>query len=180
MICSYFRSPTPSNPPSRASFRQAPSRYQTWTRRGHQPLIPTTGQRSTQQVFGALDLYRPRFHYDRGDAFEGRSYTAFLDGVAQRYAQQEVFWIHDNAAYHRAPEVRAWRGGHGHRFHRCPLPKYSPPFNAVEPLGHYVRIQATHNRSYATEGEFVQRWEGTRCSLARDPQPIQGFLNPFL
>ena len=50
----------------------------------------------------------------------------------------------------------------------------------MEPLGHYVRIQATHNRSYATEGEFVQRWEGTRCSLARNPQPIQGYLNPFL
>jgi transposase len=163
-----------------ASFRQDPSLCQTWARRGHQPLIPTTGQRNTQKVFGAIDLYRPRFHYGRGDVFEGRSYTAFLDGLAQRYGQQEVCLIHDNAAYHRAPEVRAWLGRHGHRFHPGPLPKYRPQFNAVEPLWHYVRVQATHNRYYATEAEFVRSLDGTLHSMARDPQPIRGYLHPFL
>jgi hypothetical protein len=80
-----------------ASFRQDPSFYQTWARRGHQPLIPTTGQRNTQKVFGAIDLYRLRFYYGRGDVFEGRSYTAFLDGLAQRYGRQEVGLIKEVA-----------------------------------------------------------------------------------
>jgi transposase len=39
-----------------ASFRQDPTLYQTWARRGHQPRIPTTGQRNTQKVFGAVDM----------------------------------------------------------------------------------------------------------------------------
>lgn len=100
--------------------------------------------------------------------------------MAQRYPRQEVFLVHDNAAYHRAPEVREWLGDYGHRFHLCPLPKYSPEFNAVEPLWHYVRVQATHNRYYATEPEFVQSLDGTLRSIAHDPQQIQGYLHPFL
>jgi transposase len=88
--------------------------------------------------------------------------------------------IQDNAAYHRAPEVREWLTCYGHRFHLCPLPKYSPEFNAVEPPWHYVRMQATHNRYYATESEFAISLEGTLCRIARQPSQIQGYLNPFL
>jgi len=76
--------------------------------------------------------------------------------------------------------TRFWLGCHGHRFHLCPLPKYSPEFNAVEPLWHHVRVQATHNRYYATEGEFVRSLDGTLHSMAHDPHQIQGYLNPFL
>ena len=143
-------------------------------------MIPTTGQRHTQKIFGAVDLYRPRFYYGHGAVFEGSSDTAFLSGLAQRYRRQEVFLIHDNAAYHRAPEVRDWLSHFGHRFHLCPLPRYSPEFNAVEPLWHSVRLQATHNRYYATEPEFVRHLDGTLRSVARAPKQIQGFLNPFL
>ena len=163
-----------------ASFRQDPSLYQTWARRGQQPLIPTTGQRNTQKIFGAVDLYRPKFYYGHGDVFAGCSYTAFLDGLAQRYRRQEVFLIHDNASYHRAPEVRKWLASYGHRFHLCSLPKYSPEFNAVEPLWHYVRVQATHNRYYATEREFVTQLDDTLASIGHYPKHIQGYLNPFL
>lgn len=74
-----------------ASFRQDPSLYQTWARRGHQPLIATTGQRNTQKIFGAVDLYRPGFHYQHGTVFEGSSYTQFLNRLASRYRGQEVF-----------------------------------------------------------------------------------------
>ena len=114
------------------------------------------------------------------DVFEGRSYAAFLGGLAQRYPRQEVFLIHDNAAYHRAPEVREWLADCGHRFHLCPLPKYSPEFNAVEPLWHYVRVQATHNRYYATEREFVTQLDHALNGMAQEPTRIQGYLNPFL
>jgi transposase len=163
-----------------ASFRQDPTLYRTWARRGQQPLIPTTGQRNTQKIFGAVDLYRAKFHYGFGDVFEGQSYTAFLDGLAQRYRRQEVFLVHDNAAYHRAPEVREWLAFYGHRFHLCPLPKYSPEFNAVEPLWHYVRMEATHNHYHPTEHAFIRTLDGTLSQMSRKPSLIQGYLNPFL
>jgi hypothetical protein len=120
-----------------ARFRQDPSLYQTWARRGPQPLMLTTGQRNPRKIFGAVDWYRPKFYYGHGEVFEGRSYTAFLDGLAQRDRRQEGFLIQDHAAYPRAPEVREGLTCYGHRFHLCPLPKYSSEFNAVEPLWHY-------------------------------------------
>ena len=69
---------------------------------------------------------------------------------------------------------------YGHRFHICPLPKYSPEFNAIEPVWHYVRVQATHNRYYATEKEFVTQLDNTFCRIVQEPSLIQGYLNPFL
>ncbi|MBM3889444.1 MAG: IS630 family transposase [Verrucomicrobia bacterium] len=163
-----------------ASFRQDPSLYQTWSRRGHQPLIPTTGQRNTQKIFGAVDLYRPRFYYAHGEVFEAESYTTFLTGVAERYRRQEVFFIHDNAPYHKAPEVQEWLCCYGHRFHLCLLPPYSPEFNAIEPVWHYVRMHATHNRYHATEREFIAVLDGTLSDIVADPKQVQGYLNPFL
>jgi len=76
--------------------------------------------------------------------------------------------------------VREWLSFYGHRFHLCPLPKYSPEFNAIEPVWHYVRVQATHNRYYATETEFVTHLDGTFCRIVQEPSLIQGYLNPFL
>lgn len=163
-----------------ASFRQDPSLYQTWARRGHQPLIPTTGQRNTQKIFGAVDLYRPRFYFAHGEVFEGESYTAFLTSVAERYRRQEVFFIHDNAPYHRGPVVREWLSCYGHRFHLCALPAYSPEFNAIEPVWHHVRMQATHNRYHATLPEFVAVLDDTLAAVTAAPKQIQGYLNPFL
>jgi len=163
-----------------ASFRQDPSLYQTWARRGHQPLIPTTGQRNTQKIFGAVELYRPRFHFGHGEVFEGESYVAFLTGIAQRYRNQEVFFIHDNAPYHRAPEVRQWLSCYGKRFHLYALPAYSPELNAIEPIWHHLRMQATHNRYHASEREFVKVLDGTLSSIVKEPRQVQGYLNPFL
>ena len=83
--------------------------YQTWSRRGVQPLIPTTGQRNTQKVFGAVDIRRPRAYFAQTEEmFNGLTYTGFLNSLARRYPHQEVFWVQDNARYHAAPEVQAW------------------------------------------------------------------------
>jgi transposase len=143
-------------------------------------LIPTTGQRHTQKIFGAMDLYQARFHYGYGDVFEGPSYVAFLTGIAERYRRKEVFFVHDNAPYHKGPEVREWLTCYGHRFHLCLLPAYSPEFNAVEPIWHYVRLHATHNRYHATEQEFVDVLDQTLSGIVKDPSQVQGYLNPFL
>lgn len=127
-----------------------------------------------------MDLYRPRFYFAHGEVFEGESYTAFLTSVAQRYRHQEVFFIQDNAPYHRGPAVRKWLSQYGHRFHICALPAYSPEFNAIEPVWHHVRIQATHNRYHATLPEFVSVLDGVLAAIARNPKQVQGYLNPFL
>jgi hypothetical protein len=39
-----------------ASFRQTPTLYRTWARRGQQPQIPTRGERHTQKILGAVSV----------------------------------------------------------------------------------------------------------------------------
>ena len=155
--------------------------YQTWARRGSQPLIPTTGQRNTQKVFGAVDIRRPTVHFIQGEQmFNGQSYTAFLNSLAECYHRQEVFLVQDNAPYHDTPEVRAWLGEYGQRFHLVSLPKYSPDLNAVERIWHHVRITATHNRYFPTKQEFVSTLGGALKNIAEHPEQIAGYLTPFL
>lgn len=164
-----------------ASFRQDPTLYQTWARRGSQPLVPTTGQRNTQKVFGAVDIRRPSVQFILGEAmFNGETYTAFLNSLAQRYRRQEVFLVQDNAPYHDGPEVRAWLATYGHRFHLVSLPKYSPDLNAVERIWHYVRVSATHNRYFPTKQEFVSTLGGALKDITENPDQIAGYMNPFL
>jgi hypothetical protein len=71
-------------------------------------MIPTTGQRHTQKIFGAVDLYAEGFYYHQDQVFNALTYMAFLEQLAGHYPDREVFVIQDNAAYHKAPEVRAW------------------------------------------------------------------------
>ena len=164
-----------------ASFRQDPTLYQTWARRGCQPLIPTTGQRNTQKVFGAVDLRRPKAYFVQGEAaFNGQTYAAFLNFVANSYRRQEVYLVHDNAPYHGASEVQQWLAVYGHRFHLVPLPKYSPELNAEERIWHHIRVSATHNRYFPTKPEFVSTLGGALKDIIENPIQIAGYIQPFL
>jgi len=53
-------------------------------------------------------------------------------------------------------------------------------FNAIEPVWHYVRMHATHNRYHASEQEFVRVLDGTLSAIVENPRQIEGYLNPFL
>ena len=79
----------------------------------NQPRIPTTGQRNTQKIFGAVALQHPQSHFRQDIVFNGETYLQFLQQLADCYPRRRVILIHDNVAYHRAPEVKSWL--HGHR-----------------------------------------------------------------
>jgi len=153
--------------------------YQTWAPRGEQPRIPTTGQRNTQKIFGAVALRPQHFHFRQDTVFNGQTYVLFLDQLAQDYPRRRIILIHDNVAYHRAPEVKIWLSQH-RRFEVAALPAYSPELNAVEPVWHYTRLQATHNRYYPQTEQFIATLRGTLRNIARHPSQIAGYLQPFL
>jgi transposase len=159
--------------------RQDPSLYQTWAPRGEPPRIPTTGPRNTQKIFGAVARCRPRFHFRQDPVFNGQTYTQFLQQLADGYPRRRVILIHDNVAYHRAPEIRNWLSRH-RRFEGAALPPYSPELNAVEPVWHHTRLQATHNRYYPETEQFIATLTGTLRNIARYPNQIAGYLQPFL
>jgi putative transposase len=143
-------------------------------------MIPTLGERHTQKIFGAVDLYAEHFYYHQDRVFNGLTYVGFLEQLAGHYPDREVFIIQDNATYHQAPEVQAWLAAQAEQFHLEPLPAYSPEFNAVEGIWHHTRVTATHDRYFATPAELKETLHSTFQSIQRRPEQITGYLAPFL
>lgn len=166
-----------------ASFRQTPTLYRTWARIGSQPQIPTRGERNTQKIFGAVSLYDGRFVYrHQTEYFNAATYIDFLEAhlLPAFYRRgRRVFLIHDNASYHKKPEVHAWFRKHRKKLEVFWLPPYSPEFNAVERIWRYTRMKATHNRYFDTPDELCACLFNTFEDIQRHPENIMGYLEPF-
>jgi DDE superfamily endonuclease len=119
-----------------ASFRQSPTLYRTWAPVNSQPKIPTRGQRNTQKIFGAVSLYDQKFVYrHQSEYFNAQTYMTFLeDHILPAYYRRNhrIYLIHDNASYHKKPEVREWFAKNRRRVEFYLLPAYSPEYNAIE------------------------------------------------
>ena len=85
-----------------------------------------TGQRKSVKIFGAIDLWKVRFHYQRDCVFNAETYLAFLKSLARRYRRQGAILIHDSASYHKKPLVQSWVDANQGWLEVQPLPKYSP------------------------------------------------------
>lgn len=162
-----------------ASFRQDPTLYRTWARSGCQPLIPTTGQRHTLKFFGAVEIYSTRFLYHCQQVFNAQTYLVYLEKLFKSYFPRKIYFIQDNASYHKDSQVWDWFKDHRKHIEVYNLPPYSPELNAVERLWHHTRIYATHNRYFKTVDELESTVISTFRSMQRRPSQILGYLLPF-
>ena len=166
-----------------ASFRQTPTLYRTWSRRGCQPEIPTRGERNTQKVLGAVRVPDGDFVWRHPtEYFNAQTYLSFVEGdlLPHSYRRRHrVFLIQDNASYHKKPEVLEFFARHGRHLEVFPLPAYSPEFNATERLWHYTRVGSTHNRYFDCPAALCQSLFRTFRDMQKHPQKIQGLLTPF-
>jgi hypothetical protein len=62
-----------------ASFRQDSTLHATWSRVGHPPEVPVTGERKNVKILGAIELWRTRFHSREETVFNASSYLGFLE-----------------------------------------------------------------------------------------------------
>lgn len=166
-----------------ASFRQTPTLYRTWSRRGEQPEIPTRGQRNTQKILGAVSVPAGDFVWrHQTEYFNAQTYLSFVDEVLlPRYYRRRhrVYLIQDNASYHKKPEVLAYFANHQRQLEVFPLPPYSPDFNATERLWHYTRLHSTHNRYFDQPEALCQSLFATFTDMQRHPEKIHGLLRPY-
>lgn len=166
-----------------ASFRQTPTLYRTWSRRGCQPHVPTRGERNTQKVLGAVRVPDGHFVWrHQTEYFNAQTYLSFVDEcLLPRFYRRghRVFLIQDNASYHKKPEVLEYLADHSRQIEVYPLPPYSPEFNAQERLWHYTRKAGTHNRYFDTPTALCQSLFTTFEDMRRNPEKIQGLLAPF-
>jgi len=166
-----------------ASFRQTPTLYRTWARRGQQPQIPTRGERNTQKVLGAVRVPDGDFVWrHQTEYFNAQTYLSFVDEdlLPHFYRRgHRVYLIQDNASSHKKPEVLEFFAHHQRQIQVFLLPAYSPDFNAPERLWHYTRQAGTHNRYFDTPAELCQSLFTTFTDIEEHPEKIQGLLTPF-
>lgn len=162
-----------------ASFRQDSTLHATWSRVGHPPQVPVTGQRKSVKILGAVELYSARFLYRCDEVFNAETYLAFLQGLARRYRRQGMILIQDNASYHKDGDVWAWFSENRHWLEAHQLPAYSPEFNPVERLWQHTRKTGTHNRSFFTVDELCGTLGRVFGEMQSRPDTIRAYLEPF-
>lgn len=124
------------------------SRGCTWSRKGIQPLVKTSGIRKNLKVFGAIDYFSGRLIYKTEEQkLESSSYIAFLKTLLIRFSG-EIILIHDNAPYHDSKEVKNFVASQPRLFCQ-PLPSYSPDFNLIEYLWKKAKSRV-HNHYFPT------------------------------
>ena len=114
------------------------------------------------------------------DVFNAETYLDFLEKIAKRYHKKKVFYIQDNASYHKNEQVWDWFKDNRKWIEVYNLPPYSPELNATERLWHHTRISGTHNRYFDSEEELLEALYYVFTDMQNDPSKITGYLEPFL
>ncbi len=104
----------------------------------------------------------------------------FLEQIAKQYHGQHIFYIQDNASYHKDKDVWQWFKDHRKNIEVYNLPPYSPEYNAIEHLWHHTRMSGTHNRYFESIDEIANTLTRVFRSIQKNPDQIRGYLNPFL
>ena len=106
------------------------------------------------KILGAIELWSARFHYGQAPVFNASTYLDFLHRLAPHYRRRGAILIQDNASYHKDSEVWSWFKSNRHWLEVHQLPPYSPELNPTERLWQYTRKNGTHDRYFASPGEF--------------------------
>lgn len=139
-----------------------------------------TGARKNVKIYGCVEIYRLQLLYQRASVFNTETYLDFLERIARYYYPQVIYYIQDNASYHKDDFVWEWFTANQSWWRVYNLPEYSPELNAAERIWHHVRMKATHNRYFADEGELLSTVTGAFRSIQRKPNQIQGYMRSFL
>ncbi len=133
-----------------ASFPQWGTLSYTWAKKGHQPVVKTSGIRKSYKVFGLIGYFSGRFFFS---GHEGRlnsdSYAAFLKEVMKK-TRRHLILIQDGAPYHRSGTVKAFFEKYSRRITVYTLPSYSPDYNPIEMLWKKIKEKETHLHYFPT------------------------------
>jgi transposase len=162
-----------------ASFAQWGSLSSTWSRRGQQPEVPTSGKRKGYKVLGAIDYFSGRlFSQGIEGRFNSESYQGFLQMIMAQ-TTQPLFLIHDGARYHTSAAPQAFLAAHRDRLTVEPLPSYSPDYNPIEYLWKKTKQRATHNKYFKEFAALTVSVDKALAYFATHPETVLGLFGCY-
>jgi transposase len=162
-----------------AAFRQDPTIFRSWFRRGLRSFVPTYGQRNTQHVYGAVSIPKADFSYRFTDSCNSSTHQHFLEVLVRRFYPKKIFLVEDNAKYHKSPDMWSWFTAHRKEIEPWFLPPYSPKFNPMESLWGYTRREGTHNHFFQTVDALIGSIKTVFRKIQYHPCLIENYLVPF-
>ena len=154
------------------SFPQWGTLSYTWARRGHQPVVQTSGKRKGWKVFGLLEYFTGRFfHQGLEGRFTSATYTAFLARVLEQTTAHLIL-IQDGARYHTSAETKRFFAQHTQRLTVYQLPSYSPDYNPIEKLWKKIKQAETHLHYFPTFDALTEKVEQALLRFENAPQEI--------
>lgn len=155
-----------------ASFPQWGTLSYTWARRGHQPMVKTSGKRKGYKVFGVIEYFTGRFWYQGQEGrLNSEAYLAFLTHVLEQ-ATQPIMLIQDGAKYHTSAAMQRFFARHTERLTVFQLPSYSPDYNPIEKLWKKVKKDGTHLQYFSTFEALTNKVEQALLKFANTPEEI--------
>jgi transposase len=115
--------------------------------------VPTSSNRNSVKVFGCVNVFNSNFLYQFSEfSFNTESYLNFLENkVARFYYPHLVYYIQDNASYHKDSEVWRWFKANHSWLKVKNLPPYCPELNAAESIWRHTRKEGMHNQYFDTK-----------------------------
>ena len=161
------------------SFAQWGSLSYTWSRKGHQPTVKTSGKRKAYKIFGFIDYFTGAFFYKAHTGrFNSASYQAFVEEVMAR-TKRHLILIQDGASYHTSKAMQVFFAKHTDRLTVEQLPRYSPQFNPIEFLWRNVKKKATHLRYFPTFEDLTQKVDEKLRYFAELPSSILALMGRY-
>jgi transposase len=144
----------------------------TGARRGHQPVVKTSGKRTGVKGFGLIDDFTGRCCYQ---GHEGRlnseSYSALRARVLEQ-TTQHLRLIQDGASDHPSAARQACFAHHTARLQVFPLPRYSPDDHPLEKLWKKIQKAGTHLHDFPTFEALKEKVEQTLVPCEHTPAEI--------
>jgi len=140
-----------------ASFPQWGSLSYTWARRGHQPVVKTSGKRKGYKVFGLVEYFTGKFFSMAQDGrLNSESYIAFLKKV-MAMTRKRLIIIQDGAKYHKSKAVKEFMKSRSDRITIYNLPSYSPDYNPIEKLWKKIKQKGIHLHYFPTFDDLINK-----------------------
>lgn len=139
-------------------FQQHGSRCAMWVApEEDDPIVYHEPTRRSISLFGAVNLRSGRMLTMMISPFDSASFEAFLHYLdVHRNRHRRMHVILDNAAYHKAADLRPYLHSVRHRLQLDYLPPYSPELNPIERVWKLLRRLRLHNRYFPSLNDLVQ------------------------
>lgn len=110
-----------------------------WQQRGQPTRIPAAGTDERITLFGAVDYRSGVLTTKQATASTAAEFEPFLDQLSERWPDDHLVLVLDNATYHKTAAIRAWFAAHHARISVLWLPTYSPQLNLIERVWRFIK-----------------------------------------